>query len=62
MNSKSNQDPWYVHAGLYAIIIILTIILIKVAIIDPRDIVATEKYNRSESRLRMINLKEAQIL
>lgn len=62
MNSTSNQDPWYVHAGLYAIIIILTIILIKVAIIDPRDIVAAEKYNRAESRLRMTNLKEAQIL
>ncbi len=62
MNSTSNQDPWYVHAGLYAVIVILVIILIKVAIIDPREIVATEKYNKSETRLRMTNLKEAQIL
>jgi len=62
MNSTSNQDPWYVHAGLYAIVVILVIILIKVAIIDPREIVATEKYNKSETRLRMTNLKEAQIL
>lgn len=62
MNSKSNQDPWYIHAGLYAVVIVLTLILIKVAIIDPRDIVETEKYNRTETRLRMTNLKEAQIL
>lgn len=62
MNSKSNQDPWYIHAGLYAIIVILVLILIKVAIIDPRNIVEQERYNRTETRLRMTNLKEAQIL
>lgn len=62
MNSKSNQDPWYIHAGLYTVIVILVIILIKVAIIDPRNIVEQERYNRTETRLRMTNLKEAQIL
>lgn len=62
MNSKSNQDPWYVHAGLYAVVVILVLILIKVAIIDPREIVETERYNKVETRLRMTNLKEAQIL
>lgn len=62
MNSKSNQDPWYVHAGLYTVVVILVIILIKVAILDPREIVEQEKYNRTETRLRMTNLKEAQIL
>ena len=55
-------DPWYVHAILYAVIAILVIILIKVAILDPKEIVAVEKYNKSESRLRMDNLKEAEIL
>ncbi len=55
-------DPWYVHAILYAVITILVIILIKVAILDPQEIVAVEKYNKSESRLRMDNLKEAEIL
>ncbi|MFO7526265.1 MAG: hypothetical protein R6W68_12510 [Ignavibacteriaceae bacterium] len=62
MNSTSNQDPWYVHAGLYAVVLILVIILIKVAIIDPREVVEKENYNRAETRLRMTNLKEAQIL
>jgi len=33
-NSK-NDDPWYVHAGLYFIVAILTFLLIKVAVIDP---------------------------
>lgn len=60
MSSKS--DPWYVHAGLYFIIAILTILLIKIAIVDPREYVESEKYNRTESHLRMDNIKEAQIL
>jgi len=55
-------DPWYVHAGLYLVIAILTILLVKVAIIDPHDYVESEKYYKTESRLRMTNLKEAQIL
>lgn len=60
MNSKS--DPWYVHAALYLVIAILAIILIKVAIIDPHEYVENEKYNKTESRLRMDNIKEAEIL
>ena len=55
-------DPWYVHVILYVVIAILVIILIKVAILDPKEIVAVEKYNKTESRLRMDNLKEAEIL
>ena len=30
-------DPWYVHAILYLVIAILAVILIKVAIIDPKE-------------------------
>jgi hypothetical protein len=60
MGKKS--DPWYVHAGLYLVIAILTVLLIKVAIIDPHEYVETEKYFKTESRLRMTNLKEAQML
>lgn len=60
MDTKS--DAWYVHAGLYVVIAILTIVLIKVAIIDPRELVAAEKYYKTESRLRMDNIKEAEIL
>ncbi len=55
-------DPWYIHTGLYLVIAILTVLLVKVAIIDPHEYVETEKYNKKESRLRMTNLKEAQIL
>jgi hypothetical protein len=56
------SEPWYIHAGLYALIVILVIVLIKVAIIDPQEVVEEEKFSRRESRLRMINLKEAEIL
>ena len=55
-------DQWYVHAGLYLVIAILTIVLIKVAIIDPKNAVEQERFYRTESRLRMNNIKSAQIL
>ncbi len=60
-NSK-NDDPWYLHAGLYLIIAVLTVLLVKVAILDPREEIDTENYYKKETRLRMANLKEAQIL
>ncbi len=60
MSSKS--ESWYFHAAMYVIIVILIGVLIKVAIIDPKEIVQEEKYYRLESRLRMDNLKEAEIL
>jgi hypothetical protein len=60
MNAKS--DPWYIHAALYLVIAILTVLLVKVAIIDPHEYVTIEKYNKNESRLRMENIKEAEIL
>ena len=41
MNSKS--EPWYFHAALYAVIVILIAILIKVAIIDPKNVVESGK-------------------
>lgn len=55
-------DPWYLHAALYVVIAILTVILIKVAIIDPKEYMEAERYYKSESRLRMTNIKEAEIL
>ena len=60
-NSK-NEDPWYLHAGLYFIIAVLTVLLIKVAVIDPKKEIDAERYYKTEARLRMANLKEAQIL
>jgi hypothetical protein len=56
------SDPWYLHAILYTVVVILIALLVKVAIIDPKAVVAEEKYNKTESRLRMDNIKEAQIL
>jgi hypothetical protein len=58
----TKPEPWYVHAGLYLAIAVLTIILVKVAILDPQEAVVEDKYYRAESRLRMQNLKEAEIL
>jgi hypothetical protein len=58
----TKSDPWYMHAILYTVIVILAALLVKVAIIDPKEEVAAEKFNKSESRLRMKNIKEAQIL
>jgi len=55
-------DPWYVHAVLYIVIAVLAVILIKVAIIDPKDVVEKDRFFRTESRLRMNNIKEAEIL
>ncbi|PJA97367.1 MAG: hypothetical protein CO129_01655 [Ignavibacteriales bacterium CG_4_9_14_3_um_filter_34_10] len=60
MNLKS--EPWYIHGILYAIIFILAYVLIRVAIIEPSDQLEKEKYFKEEGRLRMTNLKEAQIL
>ena len=60
MTSKS--EPWYFHAALYAVIVILIAILIKVAIIDPKNLVESENYYKGEARLRMKNIKEAEIL
>jgi hypothetical protein len=59
---KSSSDPWYIHIVLYGIITILVIVLVKIAILDPSEYVEQEKYNRAESRLRMTNIKEAEIL
>ena len=58
----TKKDPWYVHGILYAIIVILIFLLVKVAIIDPSRIVETEKYYQNETRLRLKDLREAEIL
>lgn len=60
MTKKS--EPWYIHAILYVIIAILIVVLIKVAILDPTEHIKKEEYFRTESRLRMDNIRQAQIL
>jgi len=60
MSAKS--EPWYLHAGLYVIVLLLVYLLIRVAIVEPTKVVEAEKYFKTESRLRMDNLRQAQIL
>lgn len=60
MNSRT--EPWYVHAALYAVIVILAYILIRVAIIEPKEVVESERYFKTESRLRMSDLRAAEKL
>lgn len=55
-------ESWYIHAVLMVIIAALTVLLIYVAIIEPNEIIEKENYWRTESRLRMANLKSAEIL
>lgn len=56
------SEPWYIHTALWVVIVILAYILIRVAIINPSEYVAQEKYFKNESRLRMDNLRQAEIL
>ena len=55
-------EPWYIHTALYVVIAILIYILIRVAIIDPAEHIKNENFYRSESQLRMDNIRQAQIL
>lgn len=60
MSQKS--DPQYVHYILGGVIVVLIYVLVRVAILDPTETVAKEEYFKRESRLRMKNLKEAEVL
>jgi len=60
MNKKS--EPWYIHALLYVIIIALVLVLVQVSIIEPTEIIKTQTYHKTESRARMLNLMEAEML
>ncbi len=60
MNSRT--EPWYVHLILGVVILILTIVLIMVAIVEPGRVLKEEKYFKEETRLRMDNIRQAQIL
>jgi hypothetical protein len=55
-------EPWYVHFIMYVIIAILVFVLIKVAYLDPNEVIEQEKYFKQESRLRMSNLRSAERL
>ncbi len=54
---QQTGEPWYLHAGLYAVILILVYVLIRVAIIEPQEVIEKEKFFKQESRLRMSDLR-----
>ncbi|MBD3410755.1 MAG: hypothetical protein GF419_11180 [Ignavibacteriales bacterium] len=60
--NERRHDPWWLHLILYSVIAVLAYMLAQVAIIQPGEIVAQENYYKNESRLRMKNLMEAEIL
>lgn len=58
----AKSEPWYIHLILYVVMAVLVVVLIKVAYIDPNEVIEQEKYYKSESRLRMSNLRSAERL
>ncbi|MBI9070994.1 MAG: hypothetical protein JEY94_05315 [Melioribacteraceae bacterium] len=59
--SKKNE-PWYLHAGLIVMALVLVYILIQVAVVSPKQHVANEAYWKQESHARMDNLRQAEII
>lgn len=59
---SKRSEPWYIHAVLYVVIIVLAYLLVKVAIIDPNRVMEQERYFKAESRLRMSNIREIEKL
>lgn len=55
-------EPWYYHVPLWIIIAVLAYLLIQVAIVEPQEIMKMERYYKAESRARMSNLRQAEIL
>ena len=59
---KKKGDPWFVHIVLWVVIAILVVLLIQVSIIEPTEVIRLDNYNKTESRARMTNIKQAEIL
>lgn len=58
----NKTDPWYIHVALYLVVAILTYFLIQLAIIQPNKVVTAERFFKKESRLRMNDIRQAEIL
>lgn len=59
---KKTSEPWYIHAVLTVVIIILAYVLLRVSILDPSEIMKNEAYWSKETHLRMDNLRQAEII
>lgn len=62
MSTSHKSEPAYIHIILMLIIVGLTYLLIQVAILEPQQILEQERYFKEESRLRMQNIKQLEIL
>jgi hypothetical protein len=62
MSTAQKSEPAYIHIILILIIVGLTYLLIQVAILEPQRVIEQEKYFKEESRLRMLNLKQLELL
>lgn len=62
MSKTKKTDPAYIHIILVLIILGLVYLLIQVAILEPQQILERERQFKEESRLRMLNIKQAEIL
>ncbi|MFN4110990.1 MAG: hypothetical protein ACK4G1_01845 [Ignavibacteria bacterium] len=62
MSTSYKSEPAYIHIILILIIVGLTYLLIQVAILEPQRVLEQERYWKEESRLRMTNLKQLELL
>jgi len=62
MSTSRKSEPAYIHIILILIIVGLTYLLIQVAILEPQRVLEQERYFKEESRLRMLNLKQLELL
>lgn len=62
MSNSYKSEPAYLHIVLILIIVGLTYLLIQVAILEPQRVIEQERYWKEESRLRMANIKQLELL
>lgn len=62
MSNSHKSEPAYIHIILILIIVGLTYLLIQVAILEPQRVLEQERYWKEESRLRMTNIKQLELL
>jgi len=62
MAKTQKKDPAYIHIILTLVILGLLYLLIQVAIFEPQQVLERERKFKEESRLRMLNIKQAEML
>ncbi len=62
MSTTHKSEPAYIHIILVLIIVGLTYLLIQVAILEPQRVLVQEQFFKEESRIRMSNIKQLELL